>query len=98
MTDARLAALKWFPCTRVVGVGDTDSLDARPGVPVPTTGELAGVASARPGVGRHWTFAWNAFLDAGGATDGFILRATPFCAHRTRGATVYSRIVVQPGP
>ncbi len=98
MTDAQLAALKWFPCTRVAGAGDTVSLDARPGVPVPTTGDLAGVASAPPGVGRRWTFAWDAFDDAGGATDGFILRATPFCEHRVRGATVYSRIVVQPGP
>jgi hypothetical protein len=97
MTETQLAALKWFPCTRVPGAGDTDSLDARPGVPVPTTGDLAGVASAPPGVGRRWTFAWDAFDDAGGATDGFILRATPFCQHRIRGATVYSRIVVTPG-
>jgi hypothetical protein len=94
MTDAQLAALRWFECTRFAGVGDTDSLDARPGVPIPTTGDLAGVCSAPPGVGRHWTFAWDVATDVGiWPGNTFIVRGTPFCAHRKRGATVYSRIV-----
>jgi len=94
MSDHELAALSWEPCTRVVGVGDTDSLDARPGVPVPTTGELAGVPSAPSPVGRHWVFAWDVENDAGPVSSGFLLRATPFDETRAVGVTVYSRTIV----
>ena len=94
MSDAQLAALQWAPCTHVATVGDTDSLDARPGVPVPEGGRNAGVCSAPPGVGRHWVFAWDAELDDAGTTRGMILRATPFDQHRNIGAPAYSRIVV----
>jgi hypothetical protein len=97
MTPAQLAALSWSPCTREIGVGDTDSLDARPGVPVPTSGDLAGVACAPFPVGRHWVFAWDSAADVGATTDGFILRAAPFDQQRSVGATVYSTIVVRPG-
>ena len=94
MTPVQLSGLQWRPCTRLAGVGDTDSLDARTGVPIPASGDLSGVCSAPLGVGRHWTFAWDAARDVGVTTDGFILRATPFDQERNRGATVYSRIVV----
>jgi hypothetical protein len=97
MSDAQLETLRWQPCTRLAGAGDTDSLDARPGVPIPTEGDLAGLCSAPPGVGRHWTFVWDAVRDADVTTDGYILRATPFDEHRNRGATFYSRIVVHTG-
>lgn len=99
MTAAQLESLAWSPCTRRFGVGDTDSLDARPGVPVPTSGDFAGVQSAGPGsAGRRVTFAWDVARDAGTGAGSFILRATPFCQHRARGATVYSRIVGNSGP
>jgi hypothetical protein len=94
MTDQQLASLTWIQCTRVPDVGDTDSLDARPGVPVPTTGVQAGVCSAPPGVGRQWVFAWDPVVDIGTTTRGFILRATPFDESRARGDTVYSRTIV----
>jgi len=97
MTSAQLAALSWSPCTREISVGDTDSLDARRGLPVPTSGGLAGVACAPFPVGRHWVFAWDSAADVGAATDGFILRAAPFDERRSVGATVYSTIVVRPG-
>lgn len=97
MTDAALDALDWSPCTRRTDVGDTDALDARPGVPIPTSGALAGVPSAPPPVGRHWLFAWDAAHDVGATPDGFILRATPFDEHRSVGATVYSRTIVHAG-
>lgn len=94
MTDAQLETLRWQPCTRLAGVGDTDSLGARIGVPLPATGDLAGVCTGAPGVGRHWVFAWDVLTDVGGTPDRFIVRGTPFCQHRSRGKTVYSRIVV----
>jgi hypothetical protein len=94
MSDAQLAALNWLPCTHVAGVGDTDSLDARPGSPIPNTGDQAGVCTAPPGVGRHWVFAWDAELDDAGTTRGMILRATPFDEQRNVGSSAYSRIVV----
>ena len=94
MSDDELASLSWIPCTRVASVGDTDSLDARPGVPVPTTGDLAGVASAPFPIGRHWVFAWDPAADIGTTWRGFILRATPFDETRAVGATVYSRTIV----
>ena len=94
MTDSQLAELSWIPCTRVAGVGDTDSLDARPGVPIPTTGDFAGVCTAPLGVGRQWTFAWDPVADIGTTTRGFILRATPFDEQRAHGKTVYSRTIV----
>ena len=94
MTDSQLESLAWSPCTRVSGVGDTDSLDARPGAPTPETGGLAGVCSAPPGVGRHWVFAWDPVADVGTTTRGFILRATPFDQTRSRGKTFYSRTIV----
>lgn len=95
MSNAGLAALSWSPCTRVAGVGDTDSLDARFGVPIPTTGDLSGVMSAPPPVGRQWVFAWDPAQDSVPAPRGFILRATPFDETRAIGATVYSRTIVQ---
>jgi hypothetical protein len=94
MTDAQLAGLNWLPCTHVADVGDTDALAAQPGVPIPQTGENAGVCSAPPGVGRQWVFAWDAELDDAGTTRGMILRATPFDAERNVGTPAYSRIVV----
>ena len=94
MSDAQLAALDWVPCTRVPGVGDTDSLETSPGAPIPATGPLAGVATAPPGVGRSWVFAWDAALDAAGNTRGMILRATPFDTQHNHGSAAYSRIVV----
>ena len=94
MTDRQLAALSWIPCTRVEGVGDTDSLDSRPGVQIPSTGPLAGVASSAYPPGRHWVFAWDPVADIGTTWRGFILRATPFDERRTRGDTVYSRTIV----
>lgn len=92
LSDEDLAALVWFPCTRKAGEGDTNRLESRPGVPVPETGELAGVPTS-PG-GRSFTFAWDAIGDAGPTTDGIILRARPFDQRRARGQTVYSREVV----
>jgi hypothetical protein len=97
-TDADLASWKWYPCTRRAGVGDTDGLDVRPGWPIPETGDLAGVCTAPVPVGRHWTFAWDARRDAGGANLPLILRATPFDQHGAHGATVYSRTIVSGGP
>jgi hypothetical protein len=97
MTDAQLEALTWKPCTRVADEGDTDSLDARPGVPVPIVGPLSGVCSAPPGVGRQWTFVWDAVKDGDVTTDGYILRARPFDEERNLGQTVYSRVVVHTG-
>lgn len=98
MSDTQLAALAWSPCTRLFGAGDPDSLDARPGVPVPTTGDLAGVPSAAPGrTPSPLTFAWDAVRDAGSAPGSFILRGTPFCQHRNVGSTVYSRTVTNLG-
>ncbi len=98
MSDAQLEALSWSPCTRLFGAGDTDSLDARPGVPVPASGDFAGVASAHPTrAGQPLTFAWDAARDAGAAADSFILRATPFCEHRSVGKTVYSRTITNLG-
>jgi hypothetical protein len=94
MTDLELADLSWIPCTRVPGVGDTDSLDARPGVSVPSSGEVAGVCSAPAPVGRRWVFAWDPVRDIGTTWRGFILRATPFDERRARGDTVYSRTIV----
>jgi hypothetical protein len=97
MTDAQLAVVTWSPCTRMAGVGDTDSLDARPGAPIPTTGDLAGVASAPSPVGRQWLFAWDSAKDVGATSGSFILRATPFDQKRRRGERTWSRIVVRPG-
>lgn len=94
MTDKQLAALTWIQCTRVAGVGDTDSLDARPGGVIPEAGDNAGVCAARPGVGRHWVFAWDPVAEIGTTFRGFILRATPFDQTRAHGATVYSRTIV----
>jgi hypothetical protein len=94
LTDWDLAYLSWIECERVQGVGDTDSLDARPGVPIPATGDLAGVASAPAPVGRHWVFAWSPEQQIGTTSRGFILRATPFDQARARGETVYSRTIV----
>jgi hypothetical protein len=94
MSAFQLSSLQWRPCTRSAGVGDTDSLDSRPGVPIPASGDLSGVCSGPPGVGHHWLFAWDAVADEGVTTDRFILRATPFDQERNRGATVYSWIVV----
>ena len=98
MTDAQLESLAWSPCTRVAGVGDTDSLDARPGVSTPESGDQAGVCSAPPGVGRQWVFAWDPVADVGTTTRGFILRATPFDQTRSRGKTFYSRTIVYEAP
>src|SRR6185295_9774223 len=78
MTPAQIAALSWLPCTRAKGVGDTDSLDSRPANPIPTSGDLAGVASAPPGVGRHWVFAWDSVADVGTVYARFVFRARPF--------------------
>ena len=93
-----LIELDWAPCSRLAGSGDNVQLDARPGVPVPRTGPLSGVASAPPGVGRSWTFAWDAATDVGSTSDGFIFRARPFDEHRGIGATVYSRTIVRTQP
>jgi hypothetical protein len=95
MTPAQLAALSWLPCTRAKGVGDTDSMDARPGVPLPTSGDLAGLPSAPPGVGRHWTFAWNSVADVGTVYAKFILRAQPFDQKREQGDYVYRTAPLQ---
>lgn len=99
MTDAQLAALWWKPCRRDAAFGDIDELDARPGVPVPRSGPLAGLPAAPPGVGRHWVFAWDTDAEFGKtfATDGFILRATPADEMRNQGPTVYSTVVLHPG-
>jgi hypothetical protein len=94
MTDFQLSELSWIPCERVDGVGDTDSLDARPGVLVPTTGDLAGVCTAPPGVGRSWVFAWDPVAQIGTTFRGFIVRGTPFDEKRSVGATAYSRTIV----
>ncbi len=87
MTQAQVAGLSWLPCTRAKGVGDTDSLHAVPGVPIPTSGDLAGVASAPSG--RHWTFAWNSVADVGTVYAQFIFRARPFDQKRQIGDYVY---------
>jgi hypothetical protein len=89
MTPDQLAALTWLPCTRKKGVGDTDSLDGRPGVPIPTEGDLAGVCSAPPGVGRNWTFAWDSVTDVGTAYAKFIFRVRPFDQKRENGDYSY---------
>jgi hypothetical protein len=96
LTQAQLEALLWKPCTRKTGNdpqglpwGNTDSLDARPGVPVPTEGELAGVCTAPPGVGRNWVFAWDSASDVGTAYAKFIFRAQPFDAKREQGVFYY---------
>ena len=94
MDDYQLATLSWSACTRLAGSGDTDSLDARPGVPVPTTGDLAGVESAPLPYGRSWVFAWDMPHDVADAPLGVILRATPFDETRAIGKTVYSRTIV----
>jgi hypothetical protein len=95
MTPAQLTSLSWLPCTRAQGVGDTDSLDARPGVPIPTSGDLAGLPSAPPGVGRHWTFAWNSVADVGTVYAKFIIRARPFDQKREVGDYVYRTTPLQ---
>jgi hypothetical protein len=88
MNDVQLAALHWRACSRVAGVGDTDSLVVVPGQPA-----QGGVVSGAPTAPRSYSFAWDSLRDAGATTDGFILRATPFDEHGDHGATVYSRIV-----
>jgi hypothetical protein len=95
MTPAQIAALSWLPCTRTKGVGDTDSLDARPGVPIPTTGDLAGVCSAPPGVGRNWTFAWDSVTDVGTVYAKFVFRARPFDQKRENGNYAYFSTATQ---
>jgi len=95
MTPAQIAALAWLPCTRAKGVGDTDSLGAAPGVALPTSGDLAGVPSAPPGVGRHWTFAWDSVADVGTVYSKFIFRARPFDQKRELGAFVYRATPMQ---
>jgi hypothetical protein len=99
MSAAQLAALSWLPCTRDAAYGDTDSVETRVGVPLPTSGGLAGVATARPGVGRHAVFAWDTDAEFGrtSPTDGFILRATPTDQNGATGPTVYSTVVLHPG-
>jgi len=95
MTPAQIAALSWLPCTRAAGVGDTDSLDARPGVPIPTSGDLAGLASAPDGVGRHYQFAWNSVADVGTVYAKFIFRARPFDQKRETGDYFYRTTPMQ---
>lgn len=90
MTLFELEELAWSPCTRDPSQGDTDSLDARPGVPVPTTGPLSGVPSSPSG--RIWIFAWDAHRDAG--PGSYVLRARPFDETRAVGQWVYRRTPV----
>lgn len=93
MTPAQLSQGIWKPCSRNAEdpTGQTDSLDLTPGQ-APT----GGVASAPPGIGRHWRFAWDAAADFAVTGDRYIVRATPFDEHGARGTTVYSRTVVTP--
>jgi hypothetical protein len=96
MTADQIAALSWLPCTRKQGVGDTDSLDVRPGIPVPETdGPNSGVCSAPPGVGRRWVFAWDSVTDVGTVYAKFIFRARPFDQKRENGAYTFMKSPVQ---
>ena len=90
MDESQLASLVWLPCTRDTTHGDDASLVTGPGLE-PT----GGVPSAPPGIGRHWTFAWNSTEDVGQTRGAFLVRATPFDAQRDHGSTVYSRIVIR---
>jgi hypothetical protein len=95
MTPAQIAALSWLPCTRAEGVGDTDSLQATPGVPIPEEGDLAGLPSAPSGTGRSWQFAWNSVADVGTVYAKFIFRARAFDEKRETGEYVYKTDPVQ---
>jgi hypothetical protein len=95
MSADQIAALSWLPCTRKPGVGDTDSLAAQPGVPIPPSGPDAGVCSAPPGVGRHWAFAWDSVSDVGTVYAKFIFRARPFDEKRENGGYSYLTNPVQ---
>lgn len=90
MTDAQLAALKWFPCTRRADVGDGDSLVLAPG-----RAPEGGLPVAAPGAARSYVFAWDSAEDAGAAVDSYILRATPFDEQGEHGTTIYSRTIVR---
>jgi hypothetical protein len=85
MTEAELANLFWFPCTRVLGRGDTDSFRE----PAPGVGQPDLRVMATPN-GRAWTFLWDAAGDAGDTVRGpYVLRARPVDAKKEHGATVY---------
>lgn len=90
MNDAQLATLVWLPCTQDPAHGDDASLVTQPG-----SAPVGGVASAPPGVGRSYVFAWDSDEDVGQIHGRFLLRATPFDAQRDHGETVYSRLAVQ---
>ena len=89
MTDEQLESLQWLQCTRVAGVGDSDSLVMTPGQPA-----VGSLVAGSPGAGHHYVFAWAAGPDTGGVGDRFLLRGTPIDDQGQRGPTVYSRTVV----